>query len=33
MLKRPGYGLPPGKFESLIGKKSKKKYFKENPIK
>ena len=27
MLKRPGYGLPPGKFESLIGKKSKKKYF------
>ncbi len=33
MLKRPGYGLPPGKFENLIGKKSKKKYFKESPIK
>ena len=33
MLKRPGYGLPPGKLASLIGKKSKKKYLKESPIK
>ena len=33
MLKRPSYGLPPSKLNSLIGKKSKKKYFKDNPIK
>ena len=33
MLKRPGHGIQPNKFKNLIGKKSKKKYLKDSPIK
>ena len=33
MLKRPGHGIQPNKFKNLIGKKSKKKYSKDSPIK
>lgn len=32
MLKRPANGLPPNKFFSLIGKKSKKTFFEDQPI-